>query len=75
LIKLETKDHFVSGAEMQGSIAIYPRPNLKKIMNMDLIVVKCQKFRGQIENSHFNQENDVISKTVHRLFPQESFQL
>jgi hypothetical protein len=74
-IKLETKDHFVNGIEMQGSIAIYPGEKLKKryFVNRDLIV-KCQKFRGQIENNHFNQENDVISKTIHHLLPQEPFQ-
>jgi hypothetical protein len=62
-------------SKCRGPLQFIHGQNLKKIMNMDLIVVKCQKFRGQIENSHFNQENDVISKTVHRLFPQESFQL
>jgi sRNA-binding regulator protein Hfq len=29
-IKLETKDHFVNGIEMQGSIAIFPGERLKK---------------------------------------------
>jgi len=47
----------------RGLNAIDPGVILKKKEKISMNkgpIDKCQKFRGQIENSHFSQENDAV---------------
>jgi len=49
-------DYFVNCTEMQGSIAISSRGKINKKEKFSLNMgplIKCQKFREQIKNSHF----------------------
>jgi hypothetical protein len=68
LNNLETKDCFVNDVIIQWSNCNWSRGKIKNWFSLIRdSIVKFQKFRGQVENSHFYIQTAPFWTTVHRL--------